>query len=315
MLLMLFIGYLILNSTVFGAKAVAERYVAHIAAGEFSQANALVPPGEEHARLLSDEAAPDAAGRITDVSLQEHWSGVSDTKTVNVSYTLGSHRITQSLRMARSGSRALIFSDWKVSTPMTHLLTLNYSDNIQSPIVNGVQVSRSDARHSDEQLAWFAAYPGIYKVSFAQSRFYTVQPNHVEIAVGVPGTLPTRLMTRPTRALTEEIDARIVKYVNECARSSGERTVKDCPLTVRSSKLPSTGQMRNGSWKIEAHPRSVALDAHNGRFRTVGGIATYTFEYRAKESDPWKKRSVTVNMRDFSGKFSIKGDAIDIKFE
>lgn len=310
-LVVLGIAYAVVNSTVFSANAVAKHYISAIENGDFDRANSIANPqlNADQSKLLSNAAAPDANGRITNAQIVQS-QGNGNAKTLKVSYTLGGKQSSYDLKMIRKGAKGLIFSDWAIAEPMTTTVSVQYPEAVSSITINGVEVTEKNAKQSsDSSMTTFVVYPGTYKASAKQSKYYTVT-NGTVIAGGASDA-SSDFSLEPTDDLLQEISDKVDAKLDECAKSKSSEPA-GCPF---SAQYVSSSDSRNFSWSVSEYPNVYVTSGsmQDGDFSVSGGTMKYTYEYKSYDNS-WKPEDSTTSIYSAGGTFHIDGDKVTVTF-
>ncbi len=222
---------ILVNHTVFGPGQKVRELQAHLAAGEGAQAlgllNATVPEG--NGLLLDGDGLRAASAEIKDftVGKPEPIPGSGKVVRVTASYTVHGTAQQTSYSLRSDGRRWLFFDRWgfvpsilptvEVSASTTNEVDINA---LPAPLENGKTT-----------VPVFA--PAVVNAGFET-------PNFVADSRGIAVTDPNaqgtavKLRTEPTKALVDEVNGQIKKYLDDCA-SQQVLMPASCPMSYSTS--------------------------------------------------------------------------------
>ncbi|MFJ6418032.1 hypothetical protein [Paeniglutamicibacter sp. NPDC091659] len=246
------------NHTVFGPGQKVRELQAHLVAGEGAQAlgllNATVPEG--NGLLLDGDGLRAASAEIKDftVGKPEPIPGSGKVVRVTASYTVHGTAQQTSYSLRSDGRRWLFFDRWgfvpsilptvEVSASTTNEVDINA---LPAPLENGKTT-----------VPVFA--PAVVNAGFET-------PNFVADSRGIAVTDPNaqgtavKLRTEPTKALVEEVNGQIKKYLADCA-SQQVLMPASCPMSYSTS-----ARVRSDSihWSILDYPKAEIV-SYNGEW-------------------------------------------------
>jgi hypothetical protein len=296
-----------LEARVFGPGAVVADYLDALEAGDASAALRIAGPTPEiwDPALLTDEIYRAATDRPTDGRVV----GVTrsgDRAEVTVEYRQGDQTVTDVLVATRTGSQALVFGRWEMSSAGSgHLSIVDaYAGNRLT--VNGVDVELGDGIDQ-------AALPGTYTMAGQTSRWQ----ESTTVSATVLGTSLTTVdgpVTTPTAALQDEAERLVRDYLDVCLAATTLEP-DDCPNDLGFTSPSVTGVR----WTLEVAPEITLREwGMPGSYLVEPGMAeswaTVTASYAWGDpahavGDPFTER---VDLWMF-GTIIVDGD--DVRYE
>jgi hypothetical protein len=266
----------ILNTSVFSPDRPVRAYLDDLVTG--NAAHAIRDGG------LSKSAATDAVltkgmsskthGRVTSYSI----TGVttsSETGEVTVTERQGGRSSSTTYTVQKSGTTALFFPNWKLSSVALPTLSVQVSNGVEALDVNGVTVSLSKSEKSAGEVD-LRAFPGDYTVGLGGgSKWLTATSHSVSISAGgIGSTADASVEVRPSAALKTEVTNQIATFLAKCA---AETTLNPpgCPL-----ESFGFGTVSHVAWKITSVP-PVTLTADGSKWDVTAdttGEATVSYD-------------------------------------
>lgn len=298
------IGYSIVNSTIFSAKSAAEKYVSMIADGDFDGAQSIVAPQlAKNQTLLLNSKAASKDTTISNVHISQPTTKDGVT-TVPFSYALNGETHENTVSVVKEGRRYGIFDNWVVTKPLTETITVTVPDTVHSIRVNDVALTKDNAYQTQTGSWTFLVYPGQYNVSIDDNDYYEASPIVVDTAVKNTNTLHVEA----TAALEEKINDTIKEQLDTCTKSK-QAVPEGCPYLDKFSYSSSSSRYRNFSWNITKYPEVTSIDVDTGRFSTSSGTAKVAYE------EQWLSKWEPEESNDYFsiyGSFALTDDGIVI---
>ncbi|MGL3807049.1 hypothetical protein ACSYDW_13225 [Paeniglutamicibacter sp. R2-26] len=248
----------LVNHTVFGPGQKVKDLQTHLAAGEGAAAlgllNATVPEG--NGLLLDGDGLRAASAEVKDftVGKPEPVPGSGNVVQVTASYTVHGTQQQTNYSLQSLGRDWLFFDHWDFVPSI--LPTVDISASITNAVdVNGLPAPLDHGRTSVPVIA-----PAVVTAGFETPNFAADSRG---IAVTDPNAQGTalKLRTEPTKALVEEVNGQIKKYLDECA---GQQVLMpaSCPMSHTTS-----ARVRSDSihWSIMDYPKAEIV-AYNGQW-------------------------------------------------
>ncbi|KAB5605377.1 zinc ribbon domain-containing protein [Bifidobacterium jacchi] len=305
------ITYAVLSNTVFSAQSAASGYINAIAAGQFSKASEQADPqlGKAQRALLVDAASNGDNVRISNPRVSKTEDQADGSVKATVTYTLDGKEKNDTITIQSNGSKFLLFKDWKITTPLVKYLTVNVPESVDTVTVNGVSVTKDNAREGSDDTSWtLAVYPGTYKLGIAKSKYMTAKEVTLRTADSDGGDSGVgTLEVEPTTALQNEIETQVKAKLDACAQSK-EREPEGCPFSFYGS----SDDYRNFVWTISEYPTIGAISLDSGSFTTESsGEVKLTYDYK-NYKDKWEPESDTNSFSVYGG-FTIEGDKVSVE--
>ncbi len=280
----------ILKATVFSPKPAVEAYLDDIANGRFADAFAAGPGTSTGATALVKSNEVTLADGITDVSVGDG-TETGDSITFDISYEVAGQRETGQITVESTGSQAVFFDSWDLSSGLETTAYVSGADLI----VGGVEIPDS------LEGAEFIAYPGVYETEAVASQWedVTVEPLTVS---GFGGQVQAE--TSPSPALADEISRQVNEHIDDCAAST-ELDPEDCPF-----RAYTFGEVRDVAWTVVDYP--VVEVGSYGSFSAAEGEVTVTYE-RQTFSDDWEADEYTSSVTVW-GQYVVEGDTVSVTY-
>lgn len=278
--------------------AAAERYVAHLAAGEAEAANAMTGRLPRDAAWLTDDVMDAATELIDDVEVTPHGEVGDVSATFEVSYTLAGEKRSGRIRLERGEPTGGVLANWSVTAPLVETQTV---------LVNGpgavslagvpLELDSVIQRLREQDVTM---YPGVYPVEVPSGLF---KPDTEELAFGsralTSGEWITLLPTnRLSRIVQEESDA----LLSDCVQRNAT-FAEECPLIADPEAWESQVH-----WEIVELPR-VKVEPGGATFSASGGVVRHTYTVPGA-SQP----VVTEKPWSYQGVLEFDGDDVRIEY-
>lgn len=325
---LLLITYFTLRSTVFSPMVPIRSYVNAISLGDYEQANSLVDPAvSNESRVL---LTPDVAGNPEDRIRNVEVGGLNKNRmthelTTQVGFTLNGVRQTRTLTLEPKGRTWLFFDTWTLTTPMIDEIPISVPSSMHTIDVNGVSVDLSkigggqemgsaqsdstepDVTYSDMTQYTLPAYPGVYSVSIAESKYFT--SNAISIAQ------PDReavLTPEPTDELRSELIDQIGSHIDACTSSHDLTLPQGCEFAEGnlSDYSPAVTDITRG---LISMPTLKTLDISTGEFSTDTIDTKITYKQRYYEDQDWQNET-TSDSGIVRGTFSVENEKLTVTF-
>lgn len=258
----------------------AERYLAALASGEASEANALTAPSlaePEGTDLLADQVLAAATEHISNVSVSTvDGSGDNTIRTLQATFTLAGAEHTSTLIMKPGTPEWGVLKTWQVD-PSSIQTTRILAEGDPKFTVAGVDIN--------EGVQTVRLYPAVYPVVSIDQEFLTIKPT--EIAVSNEARQMYDLTATPTPALESEVQRQVTNWLDECATTTVSypltRGSSPCPLQI---VLSQRGRV-TGTWEIMEYPTVKIW--HGGTIvSTSGGLALFTAADGSETGEMWR---------------------------
>lgn len=300
LLMGVFVAVEVLNSRRSPEKEV-EKYLDLVAAGNASEATAMVDPGvsNDQRALLTDSAMSAATSRITVVDVEEKGKG-DDEKRVEATLSLNGEQFTQIFTVSSEDKSFGLLNNWKVETSLAMPVQLS-SESLGGLSVGGTEVALENPNKGSKGLtssertggtATQYMYPGIYPVAStsATSTYVTTDESSVTVLPGDSGASAGTLLAVEGEA-TEELKQYVLTKINEKATSCVT------PPTNIDSLCPDELQATDLASLSVTTPASTVTMNDASIFKS----GTIVFTYR-KDPSAWDK-----NPKDRTVKYTFSG--------
>lgn len=282
------------------ARETAERYLAHIAAGEASAAMAMEAPRPEEVAnladplLLTDEVLGAAVERISDIEIVEREMPGGSYASFDVSYTLDGERYDTTLALDHEDGAWPGPGRWLVTAPVTDVLPLTAwapryrVSGVDLPTVTG------------ENILGLALYPAVYPIEAVESTFYKTDRDTLVASTRIGGDDPVEL--EPNEHLEQEVDTQIEALLDTCTTQISWRP-EGCPFSASSAA-------RNVpvAWSIEKYP-DAQIEFDIDYVIAEGGEATASYTPEGASESVVERVAFSVR-----GQFAIDGDSLSISY-
>lgn len=158
----------VVSSTVFSPKHQVEEYLDAVSAGSFGKASQLAPPNADNANrvLLTDEVGAKTTQRLTSYTIDDvKVSG--DDAAVSATLEYDGKRSQKTFSVHRSGSRFVVFPEWKLADPEYSTVTFTVPKGLETVKVNGVAIPVAKLKTTGDEegftYAELPALPGSYE--------------------------------------------------------------------------------------------------------------------------------------------------------
>lgn len=281
------------------AQAVAERYLAHISAGQATAADTLLAPtnpgvaGFRDDALLTDEVLQNAVERISGVKVAQHPGSDSDIASFDVTFALAGDEYSERLDLIAGPPLWGIIPTWQVRAPFAVAFLLEASG--PAPVSIAGATIAAPARGD---VAWVTLYPAVYPLAVDGDLYETTSDT---ITVGIDNS-PGAVTLRPTVRLKDAVQQAVEGALATCMAQQ-VMAPEGCPFqaSVDATGVPVT-------WTMDAPP-TVTLDETGTAFSFDDGWirATYTPVGATGETQEelalWLRGTVTVHE-----------DAVEVRF-
>lgn len=308
LLMGVFIAVEVLNSQRTPEKEV-EKYLDLVAAGNASEATAMVDPGvsNDQRALLTDSAMSAATSRITVVDVEEKGKGEGDDeKWVEATLSLNGEQFTQIFTVSSEDKSFGLLNNWKVETSLAMPVQLS-SESLGGLSVGGTEVALENPNKGSKGLtssertggtATQYMYPGIYPVAStsATSTYVTTDESSVTVLPGDSGASAGTLLAVEGEA-TEELKQYVLTKINEKATSCVTPPTNTdilCPDELQATDLASLSVTT---------PASTVTMNDASIFKSGTIVSTYRKDPSAWDKNP-KDRTVKYT---FSGTVKLSG--------
>jgi hypothetical protein len=296
------VGVSVAGSMFFGPDKPVEKYFAALADGRASDALDLVrldSPDEERV-LLTDDVLAGSDARIEDVRIGDvERSG--NVANVTVEYTIGGAQKSQDVTLTKSGSRFVVFDDWKIVDPELG------SIDVRAPGATGVEVNgRSiDVDGLDDGVR-LSAFPGTYEVTpTAGSKFLSFESE--TFTVGEDGE-SSSFEIEPTDELVAEVASQADQFVAACIART-EAQPAGCPNRTYGYRLEDI------RWTLDVKPTYDLTSDYDGgwRFTTkTPGQASVRAKERSFLDDEKPTTFTDQDTINVSGDVTVEGDTVTV---
>ncbi len=266
-------------------------YLAAIARGDATAANALVDPSgfaeDVDPRLLTDEVLGAAAERLVvgSVTLPYDADLDADVVTVDVSYTVAGEQRRTELRVQRAGSTVGVLDEWRVIDPLLAPATVQSAIPTidRAPFAGAVFPAGGYVPYGWPARRFFV-YPAAYKLTGVESRYVRAAPTTLIAVPGYDGEPAEAYIDYgTTKNLTTELDRRMTDQVNACFAALPAPPA-GCPAELRAhaTQTPTLVRLPMSSLyidQVEYHQRdnraAVSYTAGSGLFDYAGGTEAF----------------------------------------
>ena len=310
------IAHFIINRTVYGPDATAEKFVEALNEGDFEKARSFASfdvPEEAYTDLIDDpKYAKAAADTLSDAQVTASERN-GDEANITVGYKQGGENKHIKLTGHKDGKQGLFFDKWKLNAP--DLGTVK----ITAPAGANVKINGEDFTASNPDTE-YAVLPGTYEISTEGSKF--IEATSAKATVGFGGDdggAELKVDPKPTKALGTEVQKAIDKRIDDCKKAK-EFEKDGCGPIKLPKKAQNTSikpekdvKLDTVSWKVTNPKVSAKLDSGSGKgtfTTTKKGEATFTADSKSRGKNAWKLASPAPVIA--SGEFEIDGDSIKI---
>ncbi|MFT4052828.1 MAG: hypothetical protein QM677_11355 [Microbacterium sp.] len=285
----------VLQGSVFSPKVAVQTYLDDIAAGRFASAFELSGGSATGDVALVESDDVELASAIEDVTLSDP-QGSGETRTVEVSYTVGGERQTSTVVVRSAGKQFLFFDSWEIDQGIeTDAYVGGYG--LEELVIGGVSVPLVD------ESASLIAYPGVYDVAAPESTWLTLETDSLTVT-SIGGSVTASVVA--TDALQEEVQSQVDAIIDECA-ATAEAAPDGCPFS-----LYSWGDTRNVVWTVAEYP-VVELSGVDYFSTEEYGEVSVTYEYSWYD-DEWNAGDDEVSIAVY-GEIEISGDTVTVTLE
>ena len=310
------IAHFIINRTVYGPDATAEKFVEALNEGDFEKARSFASfdvPEDAYTDLIDDpKYAKAAADTLSDAQVTASERN-GDEANITVGYKQGGENKHIKLTGHKDGKQGLFFDKWKLNAP--DLGTVK----ITAPAGANVKINGEDFTASNPNTE-YAVLPGTYEISTEGSKF--IEATSAKATVGFGGDdggAELKVDPKPTKALGTEVQKAIDKRIDDCKKAK-EFEKDGCGPIKLPKKAQNTSikpekdvKLDTVSWKVTNPKVSAKLDSGSGKgtfTTTKKGEATFTADSKSRGKNAWKLASPAPVIA--SGEFEIDGDSIKI---
>lgn len=284
-----------LRATVFSPRPVVEAYVADVAAGNYASAWNATTTQQEGGTALVEADHLQLSSAMSDVEIGDP-DGAGDVRTVPVSWTVDGQRDAAPVTVSSTGRRYVFFDDWRVEGGLETTMTVSTGSE-GSLTIGGVE-----AVLPPEQTTDLIAYPGVYPVDVAQSRWLSVATTSA--AVGTAGgSVDASVSASPE--LLAEVQRQVDEQLDDCAKSEDPEPA-DCPFSV-----PAFGSdVRDVHWTIADYPTVDMVGVTD--FSFSDGEVSVTYQERYPFADDWEDQTYGPMSLYGDGTVTIDGDQVTV---
>lgn len=310
------IAHFIINRTVYGPDATAEKFVEALNEGDFEKARSFASfdvPEDAYTDLIDDpKYAKAAADTLSDAQVTASERN-GDEANITVGYKQGGENKHIKLTGHKDGKQGLFFDKWKLNAP--DLGTVK----ITAPAGANVKINGEDFTASNPDTE-YAVLPGTYEISTEGSKF--IEATSAKATVGFGGDdggAELKVDPKPTKALGTEVQKAIDKRIDDCKKAK-EFEKDGCGPIKLPKKAQNTSikpekdvKLDTVSWKVTNPKVSAKLDGGSGKgtfTTTKKGEATFTADSKSRGKNAWKLASPAPVIA--AGEFEIDGDSIKI---
>ncbi|MFC5677394.1 hypothetical protein [Aeromicrobium endophyticum] len=296
------VGVSVAGSMFFGPDKPVEKYFAALGDGRASDALELVrldSPADERL-LLTDEVLGDSDARIEDVRIGDVQRSGS-VATVTVEYTIDGAQQSQDVTLTKSGSRFVVFDDWKIVDPDLGAI------EVRAPGAAGVEVNGRaiDVDGLDDRVR-LSAFPGTYEITPGSGSKYLSFESE-KVSVGTDEESADFEVT-PTDELLAEVASQADQFVAACIART-EADPAGCPNRTYGYRL------QDVRWTLDAKPTYDLRSDYDGgwRFSTkTPGRASVTAKQKSYIDDEKPRDFTDQDTIDLSGDVTIDGDTVTV---
>lgn len=259
---------------------------------------ANIPPASP--ALLDGEALKQAAAGIEDVKIGQPQNIGNQRVKINVAYSADNTPHSADFTLEPVGTEWMFFSKWQL-TPIT-LPTMNVSVvNSEVVEINNVTVGTPGGRGT---FATF--FPGNYRASL-QGPLFEAPERVVLVENGKSVPQTATLITQPSAALNNQVDARLKEYLDGCSRQA-VLLPTGCPLGWRTANRVASPI----TWTITEYPQAQ-ITAYGGGWSIapLSLKARITFTEQNNLTGAFRKVDEEESY-GFSAKLTINGDSVNV---
>ncbi|GAA1497165.1 hypothetical protein [Paeniglutamicibacter kerguelensis] len=249
---------ILVNHTVFGPGQKVRDFQAHLAAGEGAQAlgllNATVPEG--NGLLLDGDGLRAASADVKDftVGKPEPIPGSGKVVQVTASYTVHGTAQQTSYSLQSAGRRWLFFDRWAFVPSILPAV------EVSANTTNAVDINAMPAPLENGRTTVPVFAPSVINAGFETPNFAADSRGMVVTDPNAQGT-EVKLRTEPTKALVEEVNGQIKKYLDDCA-SQQVLMPASCPMSYSTSARVNADSIH---WSILEYPQAEIVP-YNGEW-------------------------------------------------
>ncbi|WP_151952870.1 hypothetical protein [Brevibacterium sp. Marseille-P9724] len=310
------IAHFIINRTVYGPDATAEKFVEALNEGDFEKARSYASfdtPENAYTDLIDDpKYAKAAADTLSNAQVTASERNGDDVK-ITVGYKQGEEDKSIDLTGSKDGKQGLFFDKWKLNAPDLGTVKIN------APAGAKVKINGEDFTTSNPDTE-YAVLPGTYEISTEGSKF--IESASAKTTVGFGGDdggAELKVDPKPTGELGKEVQKQVDKRIDDCKKAK-EFEKKGCGPISLPKKAQNTSikpekdvKLNTVSWKVTNPKVSAKLDSGSGKgtFRTTdNGKAQFSADSKSRGKNAWKLATPAPVIA--SGEFEIDGDSIKI---
>lgn len=324
------IGYTVIQQNVYSPQATIQRYVKSLQEGNFDEANNMtdwssskVP--ENYRALLTS-----AIGRAS----KNHMSYMSvDSGPYNsfkLSYKIGNSDASAVISLVPAGKQWLFFDSYKVQYPPFGHITITVPNEVDKIKVNDSEINLSTLKKSPKYdgesysseygySVYTSAteyrlpvYPGAYHIESAKSsQLWTT--NSADASISEKDSSESAVLElEATETLKDELTKAIQKHVDKCVAS----TETDIPESCRFASFSyyTSYKYDNIKRSVNSTPMLDQVNMSSGTFQSDEVGVDITYRYKDDDDDSDWRDSHTRNSGYVYGKFSIKDNKLVIDF-
>ncbi|NEM90637.1 hypothetical protein [Galbitalea soli] len=270
------VGVGLLSSSVFSARAQAERYFSALATGDVATVRSIghVDTSGVSDALLDPRVVHDSPGRVDRYRIiDERTAG--DTVTVSARLEQGDTSTLETVTLRRTGRAFLFFDEWSLRPVQLPTVSIDLVSGVSTVVVNGHSIDLVEST-SDPGYAVFAALPGSYSVRLGgHHRYFSAESATVVVDSSPESSAEVHFDLHPTAAFGRAIATQTQAFLAQCARST-TLTPRGCPF-----ELTDYTGVTKVHWTVDGLPATVTMIDDDGRWRLTSlqpGQATAVFD-------------------------------------
>lgn len=325
------IGYTVIQQNVYSPQATIQRYVKSLQEGNFDEANNMtdwssskIP--ENYRTLLTS-----AIGRASKNHMSYMNVDNGPYNSFKLSYKVGDRDASTVVTLVPAGKQWLFFDSYKVQYPPLGHINITVPNEVDKIKVNDSEINLSalkkspkysgDTYSSDYGYSEYTstteyklpAYPGSYRVESAKnSQLWTTNSTDVLIS-GKDSSESASLELEATETLKDELTKAIQKHVDKCVASTEADVPESCRFA--SFNYYTSYSYDNIKRSVNGTPTLDQVDMSSGTFQSdeIGVDISYRWKDDDDDDSEWRDDH-TTNSGYVYGKFSIKNNKLVIDF-
>lgn len=312
------IAHAIINRTVYGPDATAQKFVDALNEGDFAKARSYADiqvPENAYTDLIDDQKyAKASSDSLSDAQVtSSERSG--DSATITVGYKLAGDTKNLKLNGQKDGKQGLFFDKWKFDAP--ELGTVK----ITAPTSGKVKVNGEEFKPSNPGTE-YAVLPGTYELTTDGSKYLEAGSAKATVGFADENSAELKVEQKPTKALGDDVQKQINDRIKSCTDAK-EFDKKGCgPLSIPKDAKPAGSADTSGKdlkiktvkWDVKNPSIQASLDENDpskGYFlSSKKGSADFKADSKKAGKNAWYlKKPLEVAP---AGEFTIEGDKIKI---